>query len=513
MNKIAHHLLQLTIALLAFFANSQAVMAQTELRMEAQSTTSSGDFTPLWLNANRYGLSSFDKSNGYVRAGLFHTPVDTLKNWTQGYGVDLAVAHHYSSTLIVHQAYTDIGWKQWLLTIGCKEQPLAMRNQQLSSGAQTLGVNARPVPTVRLSLPDYCTVPYTRGWLSVKGHMAYGRLTDDNWQEDFSDKINKHSSGTLYHSKAGYMRIGNPRRSFNLELGLEMGCLFGGTTHRMVDGQMADLKNRSGIGSYINAFIPSGGEIDEGEYRNREGNHLGSYLIRANFDRPRFSLGLYADHFFEDHSQMFFVDYDGYGQGEEYQKWKENRWLIYELHDIMLGMDLRLKRCRWLNALTFEYIYTKHQSGPVNHDRTREISDHVAGMDDYYNHYLNSGWQHWGQVMGNPLYRSPLYNTNSTIRVANNRFWAWHAGIAGHPLAGVEYRLMATLQKGWGTYNNPLPDPERNTSIMAEAGYTVPDGANLSGWSIRAAWGLDHGHLLGNNMGVQLTIARRLLLK
>ena len=49
--------------------------------------------------------------------------------------------------------------------------------------------------------------------------------------------------------------------------------------------------------------------------------------------------------------------------------------------------------------------------------------------------------------------------------------------------------------------------------VLKEAGYTVPDGANLSGWSIRAAWGLDHGHLLGNNMGVQLTIARRLLLK
>ena len=37
--------------------------------VEVQGSYSRGK-TPLWLNANRYGLSSLDKTNGYLRAAL-----------------------------------------------------------------------------------------------------------------------------------------------------------------------------------------------------------------------------------------------------------------------------------------------------------------------------------------------------------------------------------------------------------------------------------------------------------
>ena len=36
---------------------------------EAQTSASSGK-TPLWLNANKYGLSSLDEANGYVRVAM-----------------------------------------------------------------------------------------------------------------------------------------------------------------------------------------------------------------------------------------------------------------------------------------------------------------------------------------------------------------------------------------------------------------------------------------------------------
>ena len=38
----------------------------------------------------------------------------------------------------------------------------------------------------------------------------------------------------------------------------------------------------------------------------------------------------------------------------------------------------------------------------------------------YYNHYIFVGWQHWGQVIGNPLYLSPIYNGDGLIMVENN---------------------------------------------------------------------------------------------
>ena len=38
-------------------------------KVEMQGSVSN-DRTPLWLNANRYGLSSIEKNNGYLRAAV-----------------------------------------------------------------------------------------------------------------------------------------------------------------------------------------------------------------------------------------------------------------------------------------------------------------------------------------------------------------------------------------------------------------------------------------------------------
>ncbi|MCR5160005.1 MAG: hypothetical protein K6D37_12890, partial [Prevotella sp.] len=157
-----------------------------------------------------------------------------------------------------------------------------------------------------------------------------------------------------------------------------------------------------------------------------------------------------------------------------------------------------------------EYLTTKYQSGPIYHDHTRIMNDHVSGIDDNYNHFIFTGWQHWGQVMGNPLYRSPLYNDDGTIYVQNNRFTAWHFGLSGTPFEGLHYRLLATWQHGLGTYKIPYTDPRRNVSLLAEAAYVFPQHSKLKGWSVRGAVATDHGRLLGNNTGVQLTIGRQM---
>ena len=64
-----------------------------QYRAEVQATAGGGDHSPLWLNANRYGLSSLKTANGYVR-GAVERPlrVDDGRRWGIGYGVDVAVA-------------------------------------------------------------------------------------------------------------------------------------------------------------------------------------------------------------------------------------------------------------------------------------------------------------------------------------------------------------------------------------------------------------------------------------
>lgn len=63
-----------------------------EYSLEAQGTASS-EQTPLWLNANKYGLSSLESTNGYVRGSLIRPlTTDSARRWGFGYGVDAAVA-------------------------------------------------------------------------------------------------------------------------------------------------------------------------------------------------------------------------------------------------------------------------------------------------------------------------------------------------------------------------------------------------------------------------------------
>lgn len=183
------------------------VLRNIQYKVEMQSSFS-GNKTPLWLNANRYGLSSLEKVNGYIR-GTLERPLSTDdgRKWGLGYGVDVAFPVNYTSNVVIQQAYVEGRWWNGSLIIGAKEQPMELKNMSLSTGAQTLGINARPVPQVRIALPEYWTLPFANGWLHLKGHIAYGMMTDDSWQHGFTNKNSKYSDKVLYHSKAGYLRL------------------------------------------------------------------------------------------------------------------------------------------------------------------------------------------------------------------------------------------------------------------------------------------------------------------
>ena len=87
---------------------------------------------------------------------------------------------------------------------------------------------------------NYWTLPFANGWLHMKGHVAYGMTTDQNWQHDFTAKQSKYTDRALFHSKAGYLKVGNDEVfcPWSLEMGLEMVSIFGGTSY-LPDGHGA----------------------------------------------------------------------------------------------------------------------------------------------------------------------------------------------------------------------------------------------------------------------------------
>lgn len=481
---------------------------------EVQASASSGS-TPLWLNANRYGLGSLSSQNGYARARVERPlAVDDQKPWGMGYGLDVVLPYHYSSSVIVQQAYADVRYRRLVATIGQKEQAMALKNNRLSSGSQTLGINARPVPGLRLEVPDYWAVPGTGGWMALRGHISYGLMTDGSWQRDWTEGKYRYDEDVWLHTKAGYLRIGprDAEHPFSMDLGLEMACEFGGTLYHTAQGT---IRGNHGLKALWQAFTATGSDEIDPTYHNVGGNQLGSWVARACYDWPMVSWAIYADHYFEDHSSMFLTDYDGYGQDEDWNRKDFPMFLLYPPKDMMVGTELTLKQFGWIKSVVVEWMNTRYQSGPIYHDHNPGISDHIGGNDDYCNHYLYHGWSHWGQVMGNPLYRSPLYNTDQTMQVQSNRFWAWHMGVEGSLavldrwLERLDYRLLSSWQRSWGTYTSPFFAPKRNYSLLAEIVAQPHAESAWSNCSLKLAFGLDHGALLGNNTGMQITLCYR----
>ena len=452
--------------------------------------------TPLWLASNRYGLAGTDGNFGYLRAAVARAAEqDSTAAWRIGYGADFVAGYGLASTVFVQQLYADFDWRLLRLSIGQKERAMEQKHARLSTGAQTLGVNARPLPVVRLELPDYVNIAGKSRWVAVKGHVAYGLQPDGRFQRDYVGPAGRYAEHARYHSKAGYLRVGNESRfPLTFEGGLEWVTQFGGTIRNYRDGNgtVYDIRQESGLKSFLHAFTGTGSdETDGAQYANATGNAFGSWLLSLKYQGKGWAVRAYYDHYFEDHSQLF---------------WQ------YGWRDGLAGIELTLPRNRAVSTVVYEYMNTEYQSGPVYHDFTAAIPDQVSGRDNYYFHALYQGNQNFGQPMGNPLFRSPLYNENGSLDFTDNRFRAHHVGLEGSPVEGLRYRVLYTHQRSLGSYDSPAPEPRTMNALLAEARYAFGPQSKVRGLYVGAAWGFDCGSLTGRNTGFSLTVGHKGLL-
>lgn len=461
----------------------------------AQGTAGGGENAPFWFTNNRYGLGTTDNFSGLARVALWRTvETDSLWFWRIGYGVELASPiNSQNGYFCIQQAYADIEWKMLRLSLGQKERPSELKNPFLSTGGLTLGMNARPLPQVRFELPDFWAIPGTRGIFSFKGHIAYGWYTDGEWQRKFNAGTNNiYTNGSMFHSKALFIRIGN-RDLFPLEVtgGVELACQFGGKGWNLQQYTGEALDQAIDLGGNLwSAFLPlpgsGGGDVNDENYVNVAGNHLGSYHLRFDFIKKKWSVGLYAEHFFEDHSQMFFE---------------------YGWEDFLFGTEVKLPQNPYLSSIVYEYITTMDQSGPIFHDKTEEVPIQSTARDDYYNNHVYGAWQMGGFVMGNPLIISPLYNPyfnkKGSISTQHNRLKVHHIGFSGRPTNEWSWRALYTHQVSYGTYILPTQNPQSSNYLLLEATYSP---SWCRGLSFSSSYGHNIGDLLGNSHGAMLSV-------
>lgn len=472
-------------------------LRQTAITFEFSATVSSGEFAPLWLTSNRYGMGSVEPLSVYERAYLERSiQHDKNRKWRIGYGLDAAIAFGHERHVILQEAYAEAAWKWFRLTVGAKQLPLETQNAGLSSGALTYGINARPIPQVRLDI-DWFPFPGTKGWWSWTMHGSYGMKTDGHWQQEWATKGSRYTRHTLYHEKALHWQFGRSDIfPLTYEIGLNMAAEFGGTSYGVISGRYSEtttFEHSSNLRAFWNALICRGSDATDGSDPNVEGNHLGSWIMQLKYHGQHWQARAYWERFFEDHSQLT---------------------VQYGIRDMLIGAEFILPHNPAISNIVLEYLGTTDQSGPVFHDPTPLFPERIAGQDNYYNNLNYAGWQNYGLSLGNPLLTSPLYNAafdcSHQLRFYNNRIRAWHVALSGDPSAEWHWRTMASLTHNWGTYESPFTDIRHQLYTMAEVTYR-PRWAK--GWTGILAFGLDHGNLIGNSFGGQLTIRKSLNLK
>ena len=270
--------------------------------VELHGETSDGDVAPFWFTSNKYGVSSVDPSSGYIRGTIKRSiEADSTRKWAIGYGADIAIArnHVYEN---FHQLYGEVQYMGLRLMVGAKELPMEFANPELSTGDMVMSTNSHPIPQIRLEIPDYWSVPGTNGWLGVKAHIAYGWFTDNSWRKSFVKPTNSYTQNSHYHSKAIFFKVGNEKKlPITFTGGIRVDCEFGGDAwnlrQRKDDTTYIDLSYvnmNNGLKSYWNAFIFGGSDPNDGDFKNVEGNHVGSWYGNLNYQGKGWSVRGYS---------------------------------------------------------------------------------------------------------------------------------------------------------------------------------------------------------------------------
>lgn len=467
---------------------------------------STGKHAPFWLVNNRHGLSSLKSYNANLSAGLFRD-FDKKRGFTWAYGAEITGAWNYTSPFYIQQLYADAKYNCWELSIGSKERWSEGKHRTLSCGGLTFAPNARPIPQVRFGINEYTTAPWLfNEWVQVKGHLSYGRHTDDHFQRTHMANAptgSRYIENVLFHEKTAFLKIGNKNKGpFSAEVGLEMYSQFGGRVwEKRPEGDIIRYDLPHSYKEYIKALIPmaGGGDSPDIDQTNVNGNILGSWHFALNYETNEWSIRAYYEHFYEDHSGLFGIDHHNNQEGVR-------EWITYlPWRDGLYGLEFKAPKNRVINTVVYEYLTSRDQSGPILHNPENGILEQAGGFDFYYNHTFYQSWQHWGMSICNPQTLSPLYNDIAGLTMPNQRLRSHHLGFDGQPTNELHYRFMGSWSKHWGSLEDPLPTPLTQLSLMTELTYSP---SQWNGWHFTGALALDRSQLIGNNFGGMITIRK-----
>ncbi len=429
---------------------------------------STGPYAPFWLQSNQHGKISSNPLSAGLMAGIEKDFGQRKSLFHYGFKADLLLQTNPQATKIYfHELYGKARFLVFDLIVGSREENLGNQDSALSCGGLLLSKNARPMPKITIGIEHFIPVPFTYGYLEIKGALAHGWFNNTTY-----------NSGVFLHHKYLYGRIGG-KLPIHIQYGLDHVAQWGGNIPGLVQPQQPQS-----LRDYVSIFLGKSGSSDAltTDQINALGNHIISQSMRLDIDITNFKIGAYWQNVNEDGPIKYL-------------------WLSKNKPDGLWGISIRNRHFPFIQALVYEYLNTTDQSGPY-HDRDGLI---YGGRDSYFNNGVYSnGWSYYSRSLGTPFISSPLYNKNGYPGFLNNRVQVHHIGIEGNIL-GYNYKLLSSLSKNYGNYNMPYTKMIQNTSMLLEVNKQFPKLLNLE---VGCSVGGDFGELYGNSVGCMISIRK-----
>ena len=487
---------------LAMMATTSGAFAEVEVDYESSFTANfgKGDLAPYYIMSNRGGTIT-QQYGALVNAALKHQ-IDTTERFSYGFGAELWAGlssalpyekyHLDKDAFIPHderpaycwvqQLYADVKYRSLFATIGAKARRSEVVDAELSSGDLVMSGNARPGAGVAAGFINYQTIPYTKGWLQISGEISYERFSDGDWLKNHYNYYNNFlTTGYWFHYKQMHLRT-RPDQPVVVTIGAQAATQFAGTWNTYENGVLTkSLKMPANFKSFFRAIVAGSGGNNLGDQLYVEGNHVGSWDMMVEYKHP--SIGkMRAYH------QTIWEDGSGIG--------------LQNGFDGLWGIEWKAPEKAIVSGAVLEYLDFTNQSGRIHFSKEMEatsgIQGEATGFDNYYNNYCYNGYHNRGMSIGSPFVRGVIYNTDGYLRYTDNLLRGFHVGLKGDVNDEIDYRLLFSYRKGWGTAEMPRQKGVSATCFLLEANVR-PHW--LRNFDFRMQFAFDRGSLLGNNTG------------
>ncbi|MBE7639203.1 hypothetical protein GUB10_02560 [Salegentibacter sp. BLCTC] len=392
----------LVFLFLSFFLSLHSQEIDFSGEVHSFGLTYTGKDSPFWFHTNKRGrvdertnFSGFISTNGVYKIS---------ENATLELGLAALYQDGYTDKLQLDESYLTFN-NSWLgVVIGRKQRRDLYKGLSATNQSVLWSLNARPLPGIRF---------FTKRPVFFKNNTGLGFRA--SLEEYLMDDERFVDNTRLHHKSFHLVYKSSPK--FQISAGLRHFVQWGGT-HPEYGDLPSNFEAYTRVVTGRGVGNNTGDAISEQEI-NGLGNHLGSYEVNIKTKLSGYNVELIYNHLFED------------GSGSLLRNTPDGRYGVF-VENTRAPLD------SWLQALMYEFYYTKNQS------KNTPTTD---GEDNYFNNNLyRSGWTYENRILGLPF----ISLGPDRFRIANNKIIAHHLGLSGMAFNKIPYRFLGSFRKNYG---------------------------------------------------------------